>query len=107
MKKNKAKPLFLIAFSFLLIAMIISGYSYYRVTDPTTDKVYYTTDVKELSGGAVKLKDAKTQRTVTVINSEIEKISEDEYKHGLYSEKTIEAPKTESKKSESEKNESE
>ena len=89
MKKKKVKQLPLIVFSIFLLAIIISGCSsYYRVVDPTTDKVYYTTEVHKLQGGAVKLKDDKTQRTVTVTNSEIKEISEMEYNQGLYSDKT-------------------
>jgi hypothetical protein len=58
--------------------------SYYRVHDPTTGKDYYTTDVKQERGGAATLKDAKTGRQVTVQNSEVEKVSEEKYKQGLY-----------------------
>ena len=110
MKKKKVKQLPLVFFSLFLLAITISGCtSYYRVLDPTTDKVYYTTEVNELRGGAVKLKDAKTQRTVTVTNSEVEKISEKEYKQGLASDKPLgmqqdkskDMPQTEEKQAES------
>ena len=81
-----------------MVATVISGCSqYYRVIDPTSGKVYYTTEVKELQGGAVKLKDAKTQMTVTVTNSEIEEISEVEYNQGLYSNKPLETQQDKSK----------
>jgi hypothetical protein len=70
----------------LVVAVFIGGCSYYRVTDPATEKIYYTTEVKELRGGAVKLKDSKTNKLVTIQSSEVEKIDEGEYKRGVYSE---------------------
>lgn len=89
MKKSKINGLQLVV-SLLLILMIMSGCSHYRVTDPSTGNEYYTKDYKQLPGGAVKLTDEKTQRTVTVVNSEIEKISDGEYKDGLRGEKVSE-----------------
>src|SRR4051812_25201701 len=59
--------------------------SYYRVHDPSTGKDYYTTDVKQERGGAASLKDSRTGRQVTVQNSETEKISEEEFNTGRYS----------------------
>jgi len=58
--------------------------SYYRVHDPSTGKDYYTTDVKQERGGAATLKDSRTGRQVTVQNSETEKISEEEFNTGRY-----------------------
>ena len=69
----------------LCLALSISGWtSYYRVTDPASGTNYYTTEVKETGrSGAVKIKDAKTGRTVTLQSSEVKEISEDDYKAGL------------------------
>ena len=52
---------------------------YYRVTDPGSGKTYYTTDIHEDRGGAVKIKDDRTRSTVTLQSSEVREISEDEY----------------------------
>lgn len=52
---------------------------YYRVTDPGSGKTYYTTDIHEDRGGAVKIKDSRTMSTVTLQSSEVREISEDEY----------------------------
>src|SRR5262245_38400386 len=52
---------------------------YYRVTDPSSGKTYYTTDLHEERGGAIKIKDARTMSTVTLQSSEVREISEDEY----------------------------
>jgi hypothetical protein len=62
--------------------------SYYRVHDPTTGKDYYTTDVKQERGGAATLKDSRTGNQVTVQNSETEKISEEEFNTGRYTQPT-------------------
>jgi uncharacterized protein YceK len=69
----------------LCLALSLSGCtSYYRVTDPTSGKNYYTTEVKDAGrSGAVKVKDAKTGSMVTLQSSEVREISEEEYKAGL------------------------
>ena len=59
---------------------------YYRITDPTTDHVYYTRDIKKAGGGAVKLEDERSGKTVTLQNSEVEKIPEEAYNQGIYAE---------------------
>jgi uncharacterized protein YceK len=57
--------------------------SYYKVTDPQTGSVYYTEKVDQLTGGAVKLKDARSGSLVTIQNSEVKEISSKEYEAGL------------------------
>jgi hypothetical protein len=56
---------------------------YYRVTDPSTGKVYYTTNVDRNHGSAT-LKDARTGNKVTVQNSEVETIRKEEFEAGKY-----------------------
>ena len=58
--------------------------TYYKVHDPTTGKDYFTTDVQQERGGAAVLTDGKTGRKVTVQNSEVEKITKEEYEQGKY-----------------------
>ena len=54
--------------------------SYYRVEDPTSDRVYYTRQVgRSGSRGFVKFKDGKTGAEVTLHSSEVAKISEYEF----------------------------
>jgi hypothetical protein len=66
-------------------ALLVAGCaSYYKVTDPTSGRVYYTDDVQiEKKGGTVKLKDARSKSVVTLQSSEVKEISKDEYKAGL------------------------
>src|SRR5688500_11135829 len=53
--------------------------SYYKVTDPTTGRVYYTDDLDKRDAGAVTLTDARTGQDVTIQNSEVAKISKEQY----------------------------
>ena len=63
--------------------LVIGCASYYKVTDPQSGKEYYTEKVDTLSGGAVKVMDARTNSVVTLQNSQVKEISEKEYKAGL------------------------
>ncbi len=68
----------------LCLVLLVTGCaSYYKVTDPQSGKVYYTEDIDNVRGGAVKMKDARTGSMVTLQNSEVKEISSDEYKAGL------------------------
>jgi hypothetical protein len=62
------------------MAGLVACTTYYKVTDPTSQKVYYTTKVNEEKGGAVSLKDAGSGARVTIQNSEVVEIKGDEYK---------------------------
>ncbi len=54
--------------------------SYYLVRDPASGSTYYTKDVERTgSAGSVKFKDAATGAEVIIQQSEVLKISEDEY----------------------------
>jgi hypothetical protein len=53
--------------------------SYYKVHDPTTGRDYYTTQLKEQKNGSTQLTDAKTGKKVTIQNTEVSKISQEEY----------------------------
>jgi hypothetical protein len=53
--------------------------SYYKVTDPSTGNVYYTTEVQNKGGGSVQLKDAATGDKVTLQNSQVTKVNKEEY----------------------------
>src|SRR5688500_4733115 len=71
----------------LLVAGILVGVggcgpTYYRVTDPTTSRAYYTTELKNKDGGSVQLRDANSGRTVTLQNSEVQKVTREEYESG-------------------------
>ena len=63
------------------LAFLLAGCaSYYKVTDPTSGKNYYSESVKEKSDGSVRFKDANTGANVTLQSSEVHEISKDEFK---------------------------
>jgi hypothetical protein len=67
-----------------LVGVLVGGCgpTYYRVTDPTTNRNYYTTELKQQKGGGVRLKDAGTGRTVTLQNSEVMTVKKEEFETG-------------------------
>jgi hypothetical protein len=54
--------------------------TYYRVTDPSSGRVYYTDGVNRNAAGTVQFKDAKTGADVTLPTSEVLEISSDDFK---------------------------
>jgi hypothetical protein len=63
----------------LTIVLVTAGCTtYYRVTDPSSGKIFYTTDVKR-SGSAVMFKDAKSGSDVTLQASEVREITSDDF----------------------------
>ncbi|HEX9137508.1 MAG TPA: hypothetical protein VF905_11295 [Nitrospirota bacterium] len=72
--------------------LVVGCASYYMVTDPETGKEYYTQEIDDVKGGAVKLKDARSGSLVTLQNSEVKEISEKEYKSGLAAPVSMPAP---------------
>jgi hypothetical protein len=53
--------------------------SYYKVTDPTSGRIYYTKEVDKTPGGAIRFEDAGTGSEVTLQSSEVKQISSDEF----------------------------
>ncbi|HJT19875.1 MAG TPA: hypothetical protein VJ746_05370 [Nitrospira sp.] len=69
---------------FVIALAVTACSSYYRVTDPSSGKTYYTQKIGEAGkAGAVKIKDAKTGSTVVLQSSEVKEISSDEYEAAL------------------------
>jgi len=69
-----------------LLLLIAAGCtSYYKVTDPTTAKTYYTNKVGYKGSGAIEIKDARTGAKVVLPASEVQKIEKEEFNHGVYS----------------------
>ena len=63
----------------LAIVLVTAGCTtYYRVTDPSSGKMFYTDDVKR-SGSAVMFKDAKSGSDVTLQASEVKEITSDDF----------------------------
>ncbi len=66
----------------ILIMVTIGCATYYKVTDPSTGKDYYTKTL-ERKGGGIIFKDVKTQTTVTLQSSEVLEISKDAFKANM------------------------
>jgi uncharacterized protein YceK len=68
----------------LCVGLLVSGCAtYYKVTDPQSGKEYYTREIHNVSGSAVKVMDARTGKIVKLQISEVKEISKDEYQAGL------------------------
>ena len=55
---------------------------YYKVTDPSSGKVFYTEKVKR-EGAAVQFKDSQTGSETTLQNSEVAEISKQTYQEAV------------------------
>ncbi len=64
----------------LLLFFLAGCGGYWQVIDPASKNIYYTEEVNETKGGAVKFIDAKTGSQVTLQNSEVKEISGEEFK---------------------------
>ena len=65
----------------LLFCLFVTGCtSYYQVHDVSTDKTYYTTDIKHKASGAVVFKDHQSGANVVLQESETKKISKERFK---------------------------
>lgn len=67
----------------LLFVFAIGCTTYYRVTDQSTRRAYYTTDIDRTDSGAVRFRDARTRSTVTLQSSEVEEISRGAFESGI------------------------
>lgn len=54
--------------------------NYYKVRDTATDKVYYTTDIDRSSSGSIRFRDEASGSKITLQNSAVTKINEEEFK---------------------------
>jgi len=56
--------------------------TYYRISDQTTGRIYYTTDYDRRDSGAVVFEDAKSRSEVTLQSSEIREVSRPDFEAG-------------------------
>ena len=67
----------------LASAVLAGCASYYRVTDPTSGRDYYTRDIDKTGDGGVKFEDARTGDDVTLQSSEITEVGEGDFRRGI------------------------
>ena len=78
------KHIFLaIPLAILFLVGITGCGSYFMVTDPSSGKVYYTTNYKDEGGGAIEFIDDRNDNIVTLQSSELKEITEEEFKRAL------------------------
>jgi hypothetical protein len=77
-ERNMRKPMGLALGVLLLFGC--GGKTYWMVNDPYTKNVYYTEKLDKLTSGAVAFTDAQTGKEVSIQNSEVKKITEEEFK---------------------------
>ena len=66
----------------VLLSSVGGCTNYYKVHDPTTGRDYYTTELTHQNSGAATLKDARTGNRVNLQNSEVSKVSKEQFESG-------------------------
>lgn len=54
--------------------------SYYKITDPVSNKVYYADSIDKKGNGVIQFKDQVSKTKVTLPQSEVMEITEDQFK---------------------------
>jgi hypothetical protein len=75
----KSRILITVLTIMVFLSLVGCGGSYYKVKDPTSGTMYYTKDIKQKDSSVI-LEDANTGSTVTLQNSEVTEINEEEFK---------------------------
>lgn len=72
-----------VAFAALALLLVSGCTTYYRVTDPTTGHIYYTTShsFDQNNNGAASFVDDRTGDKVTIQNSHVATITEDQFEN--------------------------
>jgi len=64
---------------FITLCSFFGCTNYYRVTNPTTGKAYYTTELDREGDGVLEFTDARTGEKVTLPGSEVREITKEEF----------------------------
>lgn len=62
------------------VSLLVGCAGYYKVEDPSTGNIYYTTDIDRESNGSVRFVDKNTDSEVTLQNSAVTEINSEEFK---------------------------
>lgn len=71
------------AMAAFMVVLLSGCTTYYKVTDPSSSQIFYTTDIDKAKSGAISFKDAKSKQEVTLQSSAIAEISSDEYEKAV------------------------
>ena len=73
-------------FLILMLCLFAVGCTkYYKVTNLSTEKTYYTTKINKKKSGAINIQDERTGNRITLQSSEVEKITKDQFNRALLS----------------------
>ena len=72
----------------LLALFTISCGRYYRVRDPHGNRVFYTRSIENKKSGSVRFEDANTGTQITLTQSEVQKITKEEFQKNVNPEKS-------------------
>ena len=75
--KNKIVLCFL---SFVFVFAVSGCANYYKIVDPVSKKVYYADSIDKKGNGVIQFKDKVTKTKVTLPQSEVMEITEDQYR---------------------------
>ncbi|HNV56259.1 MAG TPA: hypothetical protein PLZ82_01110 [Smithellaceae bacterium] len=68
--------------SFIFLLAVVGCASYYKVVDPVSKSVYYTQSIDNKGNGVIQFKDQVSKNKVTLPQSEIMEITEDQFMAG-------------------------
>lgn len=68
--------------SFVLLFAVLGCASYYKIVDPASKNVYYTQSIDNKGNGVIQFKDQVSKNKVTLPQSEIMEITEDQFMAG-------------------------
>jgi hypothetical protein len=91
-QKGKLQVRIAIVLSIFICSLSLGCTTYYKVHDPNTGSTYYSTEIDTEDGGAVSLKDDRTNAQVTIQNSEIMELTADQYDAAIRTIVEVEPP---------------
>ena len=68
---------------FVVCGAALAGCHRFEITDPTTERIYYTKHVRRTDSGGIRFKDAVSGSKVTLQTSEMHKISKKTFRDAV------------------------
>ena len=65
--------------SLLFLFTVTGCANYYKIVDPVSKNVYYTESIDKKGNGVIQFKDEATENKVTLPQSEIMEVTEDQF----------------------------
>jgi len=68
--------------SMIFLFAVVGCASYYKIVDPVSKNVYYTQSIDKMGNGVIQFKDQASKNKVTLPQSEIMEVTEDQFMAG-------------------------